>query len=187
MRHTIRDQSYQLFPYPTGEYPANAPVRIRGVVQHYGTWLNVHFNLSGEIQRIKQPQSDNVPPRRDNLWRHTCFELFVTTADNNQYWEYNINLPGHWNVYRFSGYRENQQPETRIDQITGDLIRHDSNLLEFAVKAPLPVDLENHALLIGISCVIEDNEENLYYYALSHPSDKPDFHHRRGFSLTVTL
>jgi hypothetical protein len=38
---------------------------------------------------------------------------------------------------------------------------------------------------IGLSAVIEDVDGGLSYWALAHPSDKPDFHHPDSFALTL--
>ena len=38
-------------------------------------------------------------------------------------------------------------------------------------------------LLLGLSAVIELDDGRLFYWALSHPSARPDFHDRRGWRL----
>jgi hypothetical protein len=37
----------------------------------------------------------------------------------------------------------------------------------------------------GLAAVIEDGEGNLSYWALAHPPEKPDFHHRDCFALKL--
>lgn len=39
---------------------------------------------------------------------------------------------------------------------------------------------------IGVSCVVEDAQGNLSYWALSHHGDRPDFHDSRSFGLRLS-
>jgi hypothetical protein len=41
-------------------------------------------------------------------------------------------------------------------------------------------------LFLGLSTVIEDDTGTLSYWALKHPSGKPDFHHPDAFALEIT-
>jgi hypothetical protein len=183
----MRSYPFQLNPFQSSQEGCHPPVDITGTVEHCGAWLNIHYRLSGNTQWIIQPSVDTLPQRRDRLWQHTCFELFVATVRNDQYWEYNVNVHGHWNVYHFSQYRENQRWETRIDRMESCLKHNDAGLLQLDITAPLAEELTNEPLLIGISCVIEDDKTNLHYYALSHPADKPDFHQRQSFCLAIAV
>jgi hypothetical protein len=40
-------------------------------------------------------------------------------------------------------------------------------------------------LQLALSAVIEDDRGTLSYWALKHPSGKPDFHHPEAFALEV--
>jgi hypothetical protein len=40
-------------------------------------------------------------------------------------------------------------------------------------------------LRLAASSVIEDSQGHITYWALVHPSGKPDFHHRDGFALVL--
>src|SRR5580692_12121718 len=43
--------------------------------------------------------------RADELWQDTCFEAFVRTSANPDYYEFNFAPSTQWAVYRFDGYR----------------------------------------------------------------------------------
>jgi hypothetical protein len=51
------------------------------------------------------------------------------------------------------------------------------------LAASIPV--EEPALRIGASAVIEDDGGALSYWALRHPPGKPDFHHPDAFALEL--
>jgi hypothetical protein len=41
------------------------------------------------------------------------------------------------------------------------------------------------ALRLGLAAVIEDETSRLSYWALSHPAEKPDFHHADSFTVCL--
>jgi hypothetical protein len=41
------------------------------------------------------------------------------------------------------------------------------------------------ALRLALSAVIEETDGHLSYWALAHPAERPDFHHRDGFVLAL--
>ena len=49
-----------------------------------------------------------TPKRKDNLWHHTCLELFLKQGEE-AYAEYNISPEGHWNYYAFDSYRKQKK------------------------------------------------------------------------------
>ena len=50
-------------------------------------------------------KTQHTAQRQDNLWRHTCFEVFLGRPGAKGYWELNIAPNGDWNLYQFSDYR----------------------------------------------------------------------------------
>ena len=46
------------------------------------------------------------PARTDELWRSTCFELFLRFDDDERYVEFNFSPSTRWAAYAFDGYRE---------------------------------------------------------------------------------
>jgi hypothetical protein len=121
-----------------------------------------------------------APARRDGLWRHTCCEAFIADADGPGYREFNFAPSGEWAAYRFDDYRggmrEQPCPAPRIAaQATAE---------EFVLEATI-ADPGPHGAL-GLCCVIEERYGKLAYWALAHPGERPDFHHRGGFVLPAS-
>ncbi|HYC99348.1 DOMON-like domain-containing protein [Brevundimonas sp.] len=128
---------------------------------------------------IEIPRSSDVG-RTDGLWRSTCFEVFALLRDG-RYAEFNISPSGQWAAYGFSGYREgmaNLEGPIRV-------IRADRTGDDFEMDAIVSWKDWPFIDRIGLSAVIEDVDGNLSYWALAHPSDKPDFHHPDSFVLTL--
>ena len=121
----------------------------------------------------------------DGLWQHTCLEVFVTTPDEEAYREFNFSPSGQWAAYAFHAYRQ-RNPDFSPALAPRISLNHraDGLTLEaFLPAALLPRREKQAGLLLGLSAVIEDSSGGLSYWALAHPSDRPDFHLRSAFCL----
>jgi hypothetical protein len=131
--------------------------------------------------------NSRIPPLSDagftdGLWRHTCCELFLSSAVDGQdgaYREFNFSPSGAWAIYDFSGYRL-PIPFVPASVPTIRFVRDDRG---WELHATLPGMLLPSAAWsqLGVTAVIEDCGGNLAYWALVHPAERPDFHDRRGF------
>lgn len=134
--------------------------------------------------RLAKEGSEPTKSRRDELWRHTCCEAFIKTRSG--YYEFNFAPNGDWAAYRFTGYREGMgQPEIASPEVGahrhGDLWQ----LQAYLDLSGLPGLRDDDPLAIGLSAVIETKVGDISYWALAHPSDKPDFHHPDSFVLEL--
>jgi hypothetical protein len=143
----------------------------------------LRYRLTGAIDRIRLPDPAE-PVRTDGLWRHTCLELFVGAPDGTGYVEYNFAPSGAWAAYAFDGCREGMRPhETMPPAIVAT---PSVTTLVVAVSGALPFQLStDRRLALGITAVIESRDGSLSYWALAHPADRPDFHHRDGHVLRL--
>lgn len=128
--------------------------------------------------------------RVDELWRHTCFEAFLSKSPGGAYYEFNFAPSTQWAAYQFSGYRTGMRVATEI----GDpRIEVQSNSERYALRAFLELDGlllpasdgEHAAWRLGLSAVIEEVGGRQSYWALAHPQGRPDFHHSDCFALEV--
>lgn len=137
--------------------------------------LALHYSLTGRMTDIVLPPLA-APERTDDLWQHTCFELFVATEAG--YDEFNFAPSTQWAAYRFDGYRQNRRPTEAAPQIA---VHRTDEQLELAVALALP----RHTLRLGLSAVVEEKGGRLSYWALSHPPGRADFHHPDCFALEL--
>jgi hypothetical protein len=150
-----------------------------------GGELQMTFRLDGDIPRIRVP-APGVSRIGTELWRHTCFEAFIAVEGQSAYHEFNFAPSGEWAVYAFSGYRnggpvgnEMMRPNIAV-RSTGSRLELDAFVRLDCLSAVHP----RASLRIGLSAVIEASDE-VSYWALRHPSDKPDFHDADGFALQL--
>ncbi|MBO9500549.1 DOMON-like domain-containing protein [Brevundimonas sp. A19_0] len=138
-------------------------------------WLR--FIVEGDTDAIEWPRK--APPiRTDGLWQHTCFEVFIRTGDG--YVEYNLSPSDAWATYAFSGYREGMSPADQVVDVHG--LDGGERYVALEAVIDLPSDATGP---IALSAVIEATNGSLSYWALAHPSDKPDFHHPDSFVLEI--
>jgi len=166
--------------------------------------LSLGFLLEGDIARLRIPER-GPGDRRDELWRHTCFEAFIARGQQPGYVELNLSPSGDWAVYQFTGYRAGMAPSDGFG--TPRISAHaDSGRLQLearfaaaALSAPgvagglAELDAPRVAGALGefdgprvaLAAVIEAEDGRLSYWALRHPPGKPDFHHPDGFVLGI--
>lgn len=160
-------------------HPANKPGAVKGMraaVERVGQRLLFRFGLVGDMTRIRLPETDG-PQRSEGLWHHTCFEAFLKSPGQDDYLEFNFAPFGPWGAYHFDSYRSGR----RNLRVTAPVIRGwtGSDTLNLFVSLELPP----RAWDIGLSAVIESSKGRISYWALAHPSAKPDFHHPDSFAL----
>jgi hypothetical protein len=121
------------------------------------------------------------PYRTADLWRTTCFELFVR-EDDAAYREFNFSPSSAWAAYRFSGYRDGMAhlPVDRPPRIT---VSDESNgLIVSVVLDPVPA-----GTTLSPTAVIEEMDGTKSFWALAHAPGKPDFHHPASFAATLPI
>ena len=163
-----------LHPHPTA--PSALIDRVSVRFEREGDRLWLRYVVDGNVDDILWPHPA-TPGRADELWRHTCFEAFVTTPDG--YLEYNLSPSGRWASYRFDGYRDGMRNAPEVVEISG----MDGGCDMAALEAHVP--LPPGPCRIGLTAVIEARDGAISYWALAHPSDNPDFHNSDSFVLDL--
>jgi hypothetical protein len=165
---------FNLVPHPST--PPDPPFKLWANVDHAGALgpvatTNIWFGIGAPAARFVIPQAEE-PGRADELWRTTCFEAFLRSAEADGYREWNFAPSGEWAAYDFTSYRENMNPP----EIDGEpYMRLEDNLNWWALGATIAVPADRPWEL-GLSAVLEEQSGAKTYWALAHPSDQPDFH-----------
>jgi len=146
------------------------------------TTLQLSFVATGRIAGI------SLPPRKpsarvDELWRHTCFEAFIRPTRGSAYQEFNLAPSTEWAAYDFADYREGMASAAPS---AAPVIEIESSPGTFTLNAVLELNLPTtDPWCLALSAVIEETNGNKSYWALKHPSAKPDFHHADSFALEL--
>jgi hypothetical protein len=164
----------RLIPHP--ETPSMFVDEIDVQLERDGLLLWLRYTIGGDPTAIVWP-AKAITGRADDLWRHTCCEVFVAMDDG--YVEYNLSPSGRWASYRFDGPRAGMRDADEAAVVVGMDGAFDQMALEARIELP------HGARRLGLSCVIEHRGGGFSYWALAHPSDKPDFHHPHSFVLDL--
>jgi hypothetical protein len=179
----MTDQPFTLWSFPSDR--SLPDVSITGQIARSCQILRLSYELQGALAEVVIPVAAGPPSRKDELWTTTCFEFFLGLPESQRYWEFNLSPAGHWNVYRFDGYRQGMEAEPAF------------TALPFSVQAePTRVHLDIEVnldkivpaappLKVAIAAVVQPTQGEVSYWALTHPGSQADFHKRRGFILRI--
>jgi hypothetical protein len=164
-----------LVPHPS-MLPSDPELKVWANVDHAASigstaTTNIWFGVGAPASRFVLPETDE-PRRADELWRATCFEAFLRQVGADSYREWNFAPSGDWSAYDFSAYREGM---VEAETSSPPYIRVEDNLTWWALGAAIPVPAEPEWEL-GLSAVLEEKGGTKSYWALTHRSEKPDFH-----------
>ncbi len=141
-------------------------------------WLRVRWRIEGARALVIPPFAGRG--REDELWRTTCFELFLQPEGGQGYVELNLSPSERWAAYDFTDYRNGMtdRPASREPDCT---MRHGSNFAIFDAAIPRDV-LPPLPAAANFTAVIEEEGGVKSYWALVHPKAKPDFHDASCFT-----
>jgi hypothetical protein len=100
------------------------------------------------------------------------------------YCEFNLAPSTQWAAYRFDRYRTGMRAATSVEppQIVG---RSAPDRYTLRAVLSLPDGQGGRSLRLGLAAVLEETNGNISFWALAHPAERPDFHHRDGFALEI--
>ena len=160
----------------------NAVNSVHVTMNREASSLQLHYEIAGDIEALKIP----VPLqslRYDELWRHTCAEMFIALPGTTLYGEYNFSPSSRWAAYEFAAYRQDRR-QLLCDNPIMTLVTGQNKLM-LAMNLVLPEPYAFRALQMGLCMVIEDNNEQCSYWALQHDGPRADFHRRENWIQTA--
>lgn len=158
-------------------HPAHPPLAIYEVTARLDArdphWLLVRWRLEGAEQLSVPPLTGRR--RQDELWRTTCFELFIQHEGGTAYQEWNFSPSEAWAAYSFDAPRRGMKPQdiARPPVITWRGGASGLRLMDVAVpRASLPPLPWRY----GMTAVLEEAGGCISYWAACHSGERPDFH-----------
>jgi hypothetical protein len=165
---------YHLRPHPAAATTSADKVSVE-VERTEASWT-LDFVATG--RDILWPQAA-LCERADELWRTTCFELFVRSVGSDAYVEFNFSPSTRWAAYAFDSYRAGMRDLTLA--VPPRIERTDSGIRVNLAASALPPSPSR----VSVSAAIEHTDGNISYWALAHPAEKPDFHDAACFVIEV--
>jgi len=185
----------ELIPHPAAA--AGGRVAVELVVQPQA--LHVVYDIESVDDLIVPPLRAAVAQRWDELWRHTCCELFAapaaftSTAAGGAYREFNFAPSGDWAAYAFDSPRCGMRPlaideAPRVQQArraaATNISASRAGLQGLSVKVELPRSaVAEHPFLWPT--VILETTRGISCWALRHHGAQADFHRAENFLTAV--
>lgn len=147
--------------------------------------LQLRYRIIGDTGKLRIARPGR-PGRRDGLWQHTCFEVFIK-GSGESYCELNFSPSRQWAAYSFEAYRRGMARIQVSSPPPIDVECHqDCFLLEVTVDVENLPGIEPGPTRVALAAVVENGDRSLSYWALAHPPGAADFHHVDGFVLALT-
>lgn len=158
-------------------------IALTGTILRTDNTLSLRYLLSGNLDKVRIPQPNPTPQRRDRLWEQTCLEYFLhpTNPSTSHYWEINLSPCGDWNIFALSGYRTGLQEELAIAHLPFQ-IHQTPDRLQLDLTMDIAPLSGTQDIQIGISAVLIFGDRESHW-AIAHPATQADFHHPKSFAL----
>ncbi len=114
----------------------------------------------------------------DDLWKHTCCEIFIRPEGGEEYIEFNFSPSSQWAVYGFSGYRSGMHPLNNYKPVISTQIYENDIVMEVAIEGDFPTCPWN----INVATILENKDGKKAYFALTHLEGAPNFHAQECFT-----
>jgi hypothetical protein len=173
---------------PLRPHPACAASPLRAIsvsgALHADGRITLDYLLQGELLLLRLPLPARIPQRRDELWRHTCLELFARRETAADYVEFNFSPSGDWAAYGFESYRRGAAP---FEQQPVGITSHPLGPGQLRIQACAQLPRAILRWRLGFAAVVEADDGTLGYWALRHSGEKPDFHAAENFHLALEV
>jgi len=174
-------QTYQLIRHPRFAPFAVSAVTVRWAALDDGR-LMLRFRVDG-AGSLLVPGARDAAGRADELWKQTCFELFLYDG-GSRYREFNFSPSGDWAAYRFDGYRTGRAD---FAPAIAPVIACDQGRTVFTATAFISAGELAGAVAASLSAVLMEGRGGARpsYWALAHNTDAPDFHDPACFRIAL--
>lgn len=168
-----------LVPHPDTPCAGVSQIAVEAV--RAGGRLSLSYRVEGDLTGVVLA-ARGVRGRADDLWKHSCFEAFISAGDS--YRELNLSPSNRWAAYRFDGYRSGMAPDDQTRLLSLEE-RRSASLYELEAELDLAGLPAGASWSAGLSAVIEQADGARCFWALRHAPGKPDFHHPEAFVLRL--
>jgi hypothetical protein len=156
-------------------------VAVLAELENRGERLSLKFELKDPLNLIQSSsqffqKGPRETLRKDELWKATCFELFLKVPERTSYYEFNFSTEGFWNVYEFTDYRK-PHPPLRSEAFGLEEWSWRSQVLRVTLVNKTPVTNWS----VSMTAVLQNLNQEVQYWALKHADEKPNFHHFDSF------
>lgn len=177
-------KTVHLIPFSPPRANSSGGFAIGATLKKTDHKVSADFSLQGNTTAIRWSAPLTEAKQGDELWKQTCFELFLAAPNRPEYWEYNFSPSRQWAIYAFKDYRQSAPLHITTTPIIEPPRLSDASF-SLRVSFNLEPPLLNKTLIIGVSAIIDTTDDQRHYFALRHCGTSPDFHMRESFILEM--
>ena len=152
-------------------------VMITSSVNIIGKKLTLTFTVKGSLENYIFPKEQLIK-RANELWKASCFELFLENSKSEGYYELNFSASLAWNFYYLEYYRAKVQ---EVELTTEPTIQIRENKNSYGIE----LILEGYDFEIFDSCnltaILLTEKDKRTFWSIQPMEDIPDFHNRCYF------
>ena len=140
--------------------------------------IRLSFVVKGALDEYIFP-SKSIPKKANELWKSTCFELFLGNEKEETYYELNFSSSLAWNFYYLSTYRGEVEELTLLNSPKVERFEAKD---EFKILFELSVENVEDFELYNVACILLNKEHKRTFWTIKHLNSQPDFHDKASFS-----
>ena len=139
--------------------------------------LFISFTVKGKVDEYYFPATSK-PQRANELWKATCFELFLADSKAETYYELNFSSSLAWNFYALKHYRA---------EVSEVKLLNDPIIQVFEENESFKIELELEGFdfskfdICNLTCILLTKENERTFWSSKKMDEKPDFHDRKYF------
>ncbi len=154
----------------------NEKIKVYATIELKRENLKVEYEIVGDVSDYHFPK-ESQQKRANELWKDTCFELFIANASSKEYYEINISPSTEWNAYHFKSYKEEMKES---DALFPPFIQtqHLLNRCIFSFQMSFQESILEKELELNLALILLDNQGIRHFYAINRRKEFPDFHDR---------
>ena len=158
-----------------------ASFRIQVDLKAQGSALHLEYHVKGPMERVVLPKPVKEGLWTEELWKESCFEIFLKETGSAHYWEWNFSPSGNFWSMEFEEYRIRKEACEQLRPLREIEAKLGPKDFKLQVQLPLP----RLPREVGVSAILKLNDGFTCHWALKHPAARPDFHDFRGFTQLI--
>ncbi len=141
--------------------------------------LFISFILHGKLDDYLFPKKSK-PKRANELWKATCFELFLANSNEESYYELNFSSSLAWNFYYLKHYRAEVKEVKLLNEPIIEVFEEESS---FKIELQLEGFGFEKFDSYNLASILLNKKNERTFWAMEHPKEKANFHQRKTFKV----
>ncbi|CAA6816502.1 MAG: Unknown protein [uncultured Sulfurovum sp.] len=157
----------------------NQNLSIETSIYLTATSMQITFIIKGALETYVFPQKSQ-PQRANELWKSTCFELFLGNSQKEAYYELNFSSSLAWNFYYLRSYRAELQ-ELKLLSEPKISVKENEEVFKIVFELETETFSFKDFDSYNVASVLLTKEHECTFWSLKAFTDVPDFHHQDNF------